>query len=447
MVKRKRVGMAVVGLVGGLVLVEAALQGLKLAVSVGDAQRTAHESSEGGVRILCLGACYTVGLGTAPEQSYPAQLEQRLDRLADGEGGGATVYNGGVRGKSIDHFALQIEPLLAEYQPDIIVVGVNHRTSLDPSPPAQLGLFHRLLLPRMISLALAPPPEPAGRTIDPVAQEIASLEARLDAHPDRPPLQKELAQLYARRGDHARALETLADLVRGDRPPPPLAIRMFRHAAAIGEYDAATEYLGVVRAGRAFVRKMQGAQGTRDDANVERGRDPALHRALDAARIAIVLEDWAEADRLLGDVLDRDPETAEAWYLLGYVDHVLERPARRPSEAFLATDRSFLTPEVQAFERALEAHLARVTVAAAARDATVVLHTLAATPDQLPVIHRVAAAQGVVVIDVQTALQNVADPDPLFLPANQLRFSEAGNAWLAEQIHQGLAEAGLVAAP
>ena len=73
--------------------------------------------------------------------------------------------------------------------------------------------------------------------------------------------------------------------------------------------------------------------------------------------------------------------------------------------------------------------------------------TLAATPEQLQIIHRVAAAQGVVVIDVQTALQNVVDPDPLFLPANQLRFSEAGNAWLAEQIHMGLAEAGLVAAP
>ena len=89
----KRAWMTVVGLVGGLVLVEAALQGLKLAVSLGDAQRTAYEASEDGVRILCLGACYTVGLGTAPEQSYPAQLERRLDRLAEGDVGGATVYN------------------------------------------------------------------------------------------------------------------------------------------------------------------------------------------------------------------------------------------------------------------------------------------------------------------------------------------------------------------
>ena len=210
---------------------------------MGDAQRTAYEASEDGVRILCLGACYTVGLGTAPEQSYPAQLERRLDRLAEGDVGGATVYNGGVRGKSIDHFALQIEPLLAEYQPDIIVVGVNHRTSLDPSPPAQFSLFQRLLLPRMISLALAPPAAPVRAPIDPVAQEIASLEAQLEAHPDRPPLRKKLAELYSRRGDHARALEMLAGLVRGDRTPPPLAIRMFRHAAALGSSMPATAYL------------------------------------------------------------------------------------------------------------------------------------------------------------------------------------------------------------
>ena len=133
--------------------------------------------------------------------------------------------------------------------------------------------------------------------------------------------------------------------------------------------------------------------------------------------------------------------------MLGYLDHILDRPARRPSAAFLETDRAFLTPEAKAFERALDAHLARMVAAAAQHDATVVLHTLAATDAQIPVIRTVGAAQGVPVIDVQSALRTVDHPDALFHPADHLRFSEAGNAWLAEQVHRGLAEAGLVPAP
>ena len=222
---------------------------------------------------------------------------------------------------------------------------------------------------------------------------------------------------------------------------------MFRHSAAIGQFDDATSYLDAVRSEPEFVAQMRSVQGFRDDSNVERGRDATLHRALDEARIALVEQDWAGADALLTDVLARDPETAEAWYLLGYLDHVLGRPTRRPSEAFLDTDRSFLTPEAQAFERALDAHVARLVTAADRRSAVVVMHTLGATHDQIPVILRVGAKRGVRVIDVQTALHHVEDPDPLFLPTNQLRFSEAGNAWLAEQIHRGLAEAGLVVEP
>tara|TARA_B100001093_G_scaffold461650_1_gene476279 strand:- start:75 stop:974 length:900 start_codon:yes stop_codon:yes gene_type:complete len=297
----------------------------------------------------------------------------------------------------------------------------------------------------MVALALGASSAPNGVETDALAQQIARVEAALREQPGHPPLLREVAQLYAGRGDHAAALETLKVLVDGRGLPARVALHMFRHSAAIGQFDEATRYLDVVRAEPAFVAQMRSLQGVRDDSKAERGQDARLHRTLDQARIALVEQDWAGADALLTDVLSRDPETAEAWYLWGYLDHVLERPPRRPSEAFLNTDRSFLTPEVQAFERALDAHLARLVAAADRQGAVVVMHTLAATDEQIPVILRVGEAQGVAVIDVQTALRNVDDPDPLFLPTNQLRFSEAGNAWLAEQIHRGLASAGLVA--
>ena len=438
-----------VGILGGLLLVEAGLQAVKIGVQVGDRDRTRLQADEDGaqMRILCLGACYTIGLGTVPAASYPAQLEARLDAELGSMGGDVVVYNGGVRGKSIDYFAREIEPYLTEYQPDIIVLGVNHRTSLDPSPPFESRRIDRLILPRMVALAVSPPPPPPAITLDPIAQEIAALETEVRQSPQQGPLRKKLAQLYAGRGDHEAALDTLKDLTK-DRPiPTGLAIKMFRYAAALGRFDEATGYLDVVRADVAFVERMEEVQASRDAAHVAEGRNAVLQGGLDRARIALVHQAWAAAERRLDEVVQRDPETAEAWFMLGYLDHLLDRPARRPATAFLETDRAFLTPETQAFERALEAHLGRMVLASAQHDAAIVLHTLAATDDQIPVIQKVGAAHGVPVIDVQTALRAVDDPDALFHPTDHLRFSEAGNAWLAAQIHQGLEDAGLVPAP
>ncbi len=437
------------GLLSGLLLVEVGLQAVKVGVRASDHARPFQQAGTDGVgvRVLCLGACYTIGLGTAPEWSYPAQLEARLDQGIGSIVGDVMVYNGGVRGKSIDYFAGEMASLLSEYQPDIVVVGVNHRTSLEPSPPHASRLLERLILPRLIALAVSPPPPPSPITLDPIARDIVELEAELRQNPGEASLRKELARQYAGRGDHRAALDTLKALTK-DRPlPAGIAIKMFRYAAAMGRYDEATGYLDTVRADGDFATRMEAVQASRDESHAAEGRDAVLHGGLDRARTALVHEAWENADRHLEEALQRDPETAEAWLMLNYLDHILGRPARRPSTAFLGTDRTFLTPEAEAFERALDAHLSRMVAAAAEHDATVVLHTLAATADQIPVIRTVGAAQGVPVIDVQTALQAVEFPDALFHPTDHLRFSKAGNAWLAEQVHRGLEEAGLVPGP
>ena len=153
-----RIAQLLGGTLLGLVLVEGGLQALGLAVASRDALRTGHalRSRDGDLRVLCLGACYTIGIGTPPEAAYPAQLERLLD-----EGGHDTVVvNGGQRGKSIDYFSGEIETLLDEHQPDILVVGVNRRTSLQPSDPLELPLVSHLILPKLVQLAVSPPPPP-----------------------------------------------------------------------------------------------------------------------------------------------------------------------------------------------------------------------------------------------------------------------------------------------
>ena len=96
----RRVSKLLAGVLAGLLLVESGLQLVRLAAAASDSARSAHarETQGGELRVLCLGACYTVGVGTPADQSYPAHLERALEA----RGLDAVVLNRGVRGRSID---------------------------------------------------------------------------------------------------------------------------------------------------------------------------------------------------------------------------------------------------------------------------------------------------------------------------------------------------------
>lgn len=442
-----RVGQVVGGALLGLVLVEGALQLVKIGVSRSDASRTDHAQAAGGgdLRVLCLGACYTIGVGTPPEAAYPRQLEGRLDRQLAEQGVDAVVINGGQRGKSIDHFSADIEPLLEAHEPDVLVVAVNRRTSLDPSPPLASAPWDALLLPRLVALAWSTPVDKEVALIDPLEEQIRVLEARLQAEPGRLKGWGELSALYVKQGDYAAARDALAPILEARSPtPPPLSLRLFRYATALGEMEVADAHMARVRAARGFPDEMRRDMAKRAAQYASDGRDVALRTALDEARLAAVEDDRAACRAHLDTVLDIDPDTADAWHLVGWLDHLDGRPPRPRAEAFLGAERAAVDIETAAFETALDAHVGRIVAAAERTDTAVVLHTLAAAPAQLPTIRAVAARHHVPVIDVQAALQAVPDPEPLFHPTDHLRFSEAGNAWLAEQVHQGLIDAGLV---
>lgn len=434
----------------GLVLVEGSLQAIKLAVSWRDHQQTHHAlASHGGdLRVLCLGACYTIGIGTGPEEAYPAQLEGLLDGLLAPQGGDAVVINGGQRGKSIDHFAGQIDSLLRNHQPDVLVVGVNRRTSADASASAPSGLLAHFILPKLVGLALSPVPPPSSVTADPLAVEIAHWKAVVDEDPGQLKAWSELSTLYAHRGDFAAARAALAPVLeRRVPPPPPLSLRLFRYAIAMGEMEEADAQLAAVRSHRGFVKEMARTLGARSDKYAKDERNVLLRTTLDEARLRAVQGELEQSRRLLEECLRLDPDTADAWHLLAWLDHAEGRPAQPRTEAFLG-ERS--APEGAGgadFAEALGVHLDRILAATAPEGVTVVLHTLAASPEQLPIIAEVAAERGVPVIDVQTALTAVPDPEPLFHPTDHLRFSAAGNAWLAQQVYDGLMDAGLTASP
>ena len=459
----RRAGRMLAGLWVGLVLVEGALQVVGAGVRGVDTRAQHHSRSEAGgdLRVLCLGACYTVGVGAPAEQSYPSQLERAL--AADGVD--AVVVNRGVRGKTVDFFAARIEPLIDAHQPDVVVVGVNRKMGLEVAPPpehrsAPSALWDRLVLPKLVALALHGPSTPAAPTreevtdghhnartadtqmlqqqgcADYLAAQIVALQSRVDADTASDDERKLLTNLYAARGDYDAAITTFRQSQPEGPPTPKARLVLFRYEVARGNYAIAQEHLARLQATPGLVARFEQQVASRKRQYAERGRDVELLHTIDRGRLAILQGDLDTARQLLEAALAMDPDSTDAHQALLFVAHQRGEALPEPAAATLARPESIAVP--RGFEQALAAHLDRIAAAAEASGARVLVHNFAALPDQAPIIRRVAEARGLAFIDVMGALARDPDPDRYFHPTNHLRMSPAGNAWLAEQVRGAL---------
>ena len=255
----KRLLSAAGGLLIGLLLLEGALRGFGAVVASRDAERTAADEL-GDWRVLCLGACYTIGLGTAPDDSYPAQLQERL--RAEFPDQSLSVINGGIRSKSIDYFADRIGGLVEVFSPEVIVVNINDRMAYDADELAAALSHHErgplrrivddLRLVRLITLARSgPPPSSAmdserwwgameredAAGMDPYAWRILMHERKARAQPRNKAVQSRLAELYIERSDFAAALGVLERTRWSGNAAAEQSLKMFTCAAALGRFE------------------------------------------------------------------------------------------------------------------------------------------------------------------------------------------------------------------
>ncbi len=450
---------AALGAAVGLLLLELGLRGLGAGLAAVDAARRGP-AGEGRPQVLCLGACYTLGLGSPPEAAWPRQLEGLLRaRRPDLD---PVVVNGGVRGKNIDHFAPGLGELLGRTGADVLIVNVNRR--LDPPeapPPSPLRLV------RLLRLALHGPPPAVdplevART-DPLAAQIASAEARIRGAPNDGSGWRELAQLRRRRADPAGAREALLRALGPQVPGPGDALLLFELAVSLGEDEVAAAHLEQARAAQGFVEGFPSLAARRRAEDPRPDLDHALHEALDACRHALLTGDLDAALRAAEAALDRDPDAAEAWELRRYARARLGLPADADRPALLARAardlpagvRQGLRPGAEAadpaaagaaFEAAYRALLAQVKADAEAAGAALLIEDLASLPDQRPALARVHAELGVPLLDLQARLEAHPDPASLFHPTQALRLNPDGNRWVAAQVADALEAHGLLPA-
>jgi acyl-CoA thioesterase-1 len=85
-------------------------------------------------RIIVLGDSLTAGLGLPVDESFPSQLQQRLDR----EGRRFAVINAGVSGDTSAGGLRRLEFALAEGDPRILIVALGGNDGLRGLAPEQL---------------------------------------------------------------------------------------------------------------------------------------------------------------------------------------------------------------------------------------------------------------------------------------------------------------------
>jgi len=77
------------------------------------------------IRILCLGPCYTLGVGVPVEYTYPKYLEKILNEKYPEKK--IAVINKGERGKNLFFFVKNLERYIAEYRPHVVILNINSR--------------------------------------------------------------------------------------------------------------------------------------------------------------------------------------------------------------------------------------------------------------------------------------------------------------------------------
>jgi tetratricopeptide (TPR) repeat protein len=469
----------------GVLTLELVLRLVGFAISLADDEHRTSVS-DGDRTVLCLGACYTIGLGSEPEEDYPAQLQDLLaQRYPDRP---VSVINGGVRGKSIDYFAEHIEFILDETKPQVVVVNINDRLRFRAEELERLDrgpfmwplrwLKQYSVLARVVVLALEGPPKDtglpeswwneAGGEEDALGSEIIELKAAVVASPSDLKLRVALADTYARRSDYVRSVQLMDGLI-AQRPAVP-KYYLWRAEYRLMNREFVGAWSDLQRLSEDFPgfhdshwKRVQ--QDEEEQSWVHRNKGLALYYAAwGKPEIALQMVDevlrsrpgtaWAHdyqdflaavvESRETGSDLDVPDPSADVLFqrISGSEIDAVARYGlfERDGQALSQTENE----AAYTFELLLREHLERVVQATEERGVSLIVENMSSRPEQSRIIAEVCRDLGVPLVRLQEGLAEHPDRAALLHPTQSLRLSPEGNSFMAEQLYPSV-EAALEA--
>jgi tetratricopeptide (TPR) repeat protein len=473
------------GFVIGILVLEALLRVAGLAISLADDHQR-DTASDGSRRVLCLGACYTIGLGSDPDESYPAQLQTQLEeRYPDDP---VAVINGGVRGKSVDYFSEQIEVILDETEPDVVVLNVNDRLRYKAEELSELKraessfwlsglqwLGDYSVLARVILLAVEGPSEDTGmpeewweqRFSEPFGQDVLTsqltkAQATVKSKPGDVKSLLKLAHAYERRSDHSRAVLIFDRVVELEPHKPEHYLRRAEARIMLRDFQGAWEDLSVLPTQHGSFHDFHWAKAN-EALDEKDAQSTWVHRF---KRLSLYYATWGKTEKsqeFITEVQQRRPGTAWAHDFADFYTALMEaQESGGPVLNSLPTadalfermvggdvelgaryglfeedgvERSVDTDEAaQEFEMLLRHHLERIKRATDERDIRLIVENMSSRPEQQQVLEEICADLNIPLVPLQEGLAAHAERDQLLHESQSLRLSTQGNAFMAEEI-------------
>ncbi len=482
---RRRMVMVLCGVIAALLLLELGLRIGGWALGARDAARdpftAGSRAGSSERRILCLGPCYTVGVGAAPENTYPRYLErslrQRHPRVS------WAVINRGIRNKNLSFFTAHLERLIEAYRPAVIILNINDR--IDPGDKTiflscpqcfswpdriKFGLesfLYNFRVYRMARAFFSKSRHPSLRTGERLrylradesdsqnAVEIRELEARAKDDPGDASVYAGLARAYFYQGLFEASAENSKKALALSPGNGWFYLDLFWDYVFLHDYEKAEEARK-----KAFEVSPQIAGSLRAE----------IKRLLDSpdARSAVpdmfflsdryaLLGNYAEALRRCREALEYNPSYVEYYDKMAFYEAVLhqDRDDRAALRFFVEQDKPWGFMEraksrfsradgYAVFERWVRYNLGKARAAAAREGIQIVVENIGSCARQQAVINRVCADLRIPLCDLYTAFRSAERKDVLFDPLLSSRLSAEGNRFMAEQIYESLRKNGML---
>lgn len=498
----QKAGLICCGVIFALLALEAGLRLAGGAMFFLDNLRNKPHASDGFETkdtfvVLCLGPCYTTGIGVMPEESYPFRLEAILARHYPGRR--FLVINRGVRGKNLSFFVNNMEPLIKKYHPHLVVLNVNSRLTIDDENllesisgsldftqrlKVKTGVFVKSLkVYKMFSLFFSPKQvwapaadEKSFQSYSETAKEslsgieIQRLQKAVENNPTDPLAWFESSRSYAWLGLYEIAAQQMNKAIALDPKDGRFYIELCWDYCFLGEYRLALEaQKKVFEVDHNFGSQLKKEIRAIWEQVTLHPEDCKLYDALghkyallmdyDSAIIftkkalslcPAIRHDYAKLKYYLAaqQILKNKPYKDDRFAVVPVVSDGVAWRFTKELRALLKSPEAKLSAQgldgPKIFERLLEFDLEKAKRIAERRKIKLLLENSGSSLEQQEIIKNVSGLLKVPLADIYSALNDFPNPGLLFKTNLPYQFNAKGYDFIAEQVFKALQANNLI---
>ncbi len=493
---RKKIRLIILGFLSALIILELGLRLIGFFYILHDKiknqsyiiQKTQTEP----VRIICLGACYTVGVGAYYQSTYPYYIGKIL--RANYKNRTFKVINGGIRGKNFSFFVNNLPKIIKESQPDVLILNINGDAEIGGdnlilANEHLFSSFERLRIKthiwlnnlKVYKIAMLIINKNKRKPNDGIilakfmgksegkVRSISNLEKLLNKDPSNAQGWSELAEAYSAREMYKEAVVAVQSAILNDPKQVRYYIQLFNYSIYSKDYELTLEAKKKILQIIPELHKQLRSLNEQLYASINRSSKPSRIYFQISGNLAF-LGEYQKALEMCDEARKRTPTNLPYRDMTIYYKTMLGKLNVNPIEAtnqwnlyeysnnglmFLEQITMFVENRSgkkndskidsnEIFYRWLKYDLSQALRIADKYDIKIILENTGSSPDQQEVIKRVHEELNIPLVDIYGLMKNAPDRKKFVHPYLVSRLSKEGNFFIAEEICKTLRSSGIL---